>query len=125
MKINESVENYLETILMLGKKGAVRSIDIADELNFARASVRIAMKKLRAGNYILVDDSGYITLTPLGAKIAKEMAERHTELTNWLISRGVDKATAAADACKIEHVISQKSFDALKSVCKDCPCKIE
>ena len=123
MKINESVENYLETILMLSQKGSVRSIDIADEMDFTRASVSVAMKKLREGEYIFVDENGYITLTTTGKTIAENMYERHTELTNWLVSLGVDKETAITDACRLEHVISEKSFNALKNVCKNCKCK--
>ena len=125
MRINESVENYLETILMLSQKGIVRSIDIADEMEFARASVSVAMKKLREGEYIMVDENGHITLTEGGKKIAENMYERHIELTNWLMSLGVDKKTAMTDACRIEHVISDKSFDALKKICKDCRCRFE
>jgi Mn-dependent DtxR family transcriptional regulator len=125
MKINESVEDYLETILILSKKGAVRSVDIADEMDFARASVSIAMKKLREGDYIHVDENGYITLTATGRALADNMYERHIELTNWLVSLGVDRDTAAEDACKIEHVISAKSFNAMKSVCRNCTCKVE
>lgn len=115
MKIKESAENYLETILILkNKKGAVRSIDVATELGFSKPSVSIAMKNLRENGYIEVDANGYITLLESGKKIADTMYERHTTLSKWLISLGVDEKTAVDDACKIEHIISAKSFDAIK-----------
>ena len=120
MKINESMKNYLGTILILSEKGAVRSVDIADEMDFARASISIAMKKLRARDHIIIDENGYITLTESGRKIANDMYERYAELTNWLVSLGVDRETAMEDACKMEHVMSEKSFNALKSVCRNC-----
>ena len=115
MKINESAENYLETILMLGRqKPQVRSIDIANELGFSKPSVSIAMKNLRENGYILVDESGFITLTDSGREIAETMYERHTMLSSWLMYLGVDKKTAVEDACRIEHVVSSKSFEAIK-----------
>lgn len=115
MKIQESAENYLETILMLGqKKGNVRSIDIAHELEFKKPSVSVAMKNLRENGYIKMDESGFITLTPSGREIAETMYERHVFLSEWLIRLGVDKKTAVEDACKIEHVISRESFEAIK-----------
>ncbi len=117
MKIHESAENYLETILMIkNKKGAVRSIDIANELEFSKPSVSIAMKNLRGNGYIDVDQNGYITLLEKGEKIAKTMYERHTTLSKWLMDLGVDEKTAVDDACKIEHVISAESFNAIKKV---------
>lgn len=120
MKIHESAENYLETILMIkNKKGAVRSIDIANELNFSKPSVSVAMKNLRENGYIEVDKSGYITLLEKGRKIAETIYERHTTLSKWLISLGVDENTAVEDACKIEHVISAESFDAIKKLIKN------
>lgn len=116
MKIQESAENYLETILMLQKvKPSVRSIDIVNELGFSKPSVSIAMKNLRNNGYILTDSDGYITLTPSGKEIAEKMYERHTFLSALLISLGVDPQTAAEDACRIEHVISVKSFEAIKN----------
>lgn len=119
MKIHESAENYLETILMIkNKKGAVRSIDIATELGFSKPSVSIAMKNLRENGYIEVDGNGYITLLEEGEKIANTMYERHTTLSNWLMSLGVDEKTAVEDACKIEHVISSESFKAIKKLIK-------
>lgn len=115
MKIQESAENYLETILMLGhKKGNVRSIDIAHELEFKKPSVSVAMKNLRENGYIQVDDNGFITLTSSGREIAETMYERHILLSKWLTSLGVNEKTAVEDACKIEHVISKESFEAIK-----------
>lgn len=116
MKIKESAENYLETILVLSKKnGYVRSVDIATELDYSKPSVSVAMKNLRENGYIEVGVDGYITLTEKGESIAVRMYERHTMLTNWLVSLGVDADTASADACRIEHVISDDSFEALKN----------
>lgn len=117
MKIHESAENYLETILMIkNKKGAVRSIDIANELEFSKPSVSVAMKNLRSNGYIDVDANGYITLLESGQEIAEKMYERHTTLSNWLISLGVDEKVAVEDACKIEHIISAESFEAIKKI---------
>ena len=116
MKIHESAENYLETILILEKrKGAVRSIDIANELEYTKPSVSVAMKQLRLGEYIDMDKSGYIVLREKGRAIAERMYERHTMLTDWLKMLGVSDEVAAEDACKIEHVISAESFEAIKS----------
>ena len=115
MKIQESAENYLETILILHRrKGSVRSIDIVNELDFSKPSVSVAMKNLRENGYILVDSNGFITLTEAGLQIAETIYERHTLFTDWLISIGVDPVTAAEDACRIEHVISPETFDAIK-----------
>ena len=116
MQIHESAENYLETILMLSKKlPVVRSVDIANELDFKKSSVSIAMKNLREGGKITVTQAGYIYLTDSGREIAEMNYERHQWLTNWLISLGVDSNIAAEDACKMEHVISKESFEALKN----------
>lgn len=116
MKIQESAENYLETIHMLRQQnGSVRSIDIAHELGFSKPSVSVAMKNLRENGYIVVDDGGQITLTDLGQEIADRMFERHTLLTGWLTALGVSPEVAAEDACKIEHVISDESFEAIKA----------
>ena len=116
MKIHESAENYLETILMLSKKQSyVRSIDIANELNFSKPSVSVAMKNLRSSGHILVDDAGHITLTEDGLKIAESILERHSVLSKMLIRLGVSEEIAAEDACRIEHVISKESFDAIKA----------
>lgn len=119
MKIQESAENYLETILILkNKNGAVRSIDIANELGFSKPSVSVAMKNLRENGYIEVNSSGYITLLDSGRKIAEKIYERHTTLSKWLVSLGVDAKTAAEDACRIEHIISSESFEAIKKIAK-------
>ena len=114
MKIQESAENYLETICILCRKGPVRSIDIVNELEITKPSVSVAMKNLRARGYILTDDDGYITLTESGQKIAETMYERHILLSDWLAALGVDRETAVSDACRIEHVISEQSFSAIK-----------
>lgn len=119
MKIHESAENYLETILMIKqKKGEVRSIDIANELEFSKPSVSIAMKNLRENGYITVDENGYISLTDSGKEIAERMYERHTTLSSWLISLGVNENVAVEDACRIEHIISAESFEAIKKIIK-------
>lgn len=116
MKIHESAENYLETILVLKQRnGNVRAIDIANELDFSKPSVSVAMKNLRNNGYIQVDDSGSISLLPEGERIAREIYEKHTLLTRYLVRLGVPEEIAAEDACRIEHVISRESFDALKA----------
>ena len=115
MKILESAENYLETILVLHKRnGNVRSIDIVNELDYTKPSVSIAMKHLRENGYIEMDRAGYITLLDSGREIAERMYERHTFLSKWLISLGVSPETASEDACRIEHVLSAETFDAIK-----------
>jgi len=115
MAINESAENYLETILMLSKKlPVVRSVDIANELGFKKSSVSIAMKNLRENNHITVSDAGFIFLTDSGRQIAEMIFERHELISNWLMNIGVSEETALEDACKMEHVISQESFEAIK-----------
>ena len=116
MKIHESEENYLETILVLGMNDSrVRSIDIVNELEFSKPSVSIAMKNLKSKAYILVDNDGHIKLTKKGRKIAETVYERHTVISSWLISLGVDRKTALHDACHMEHSLSEKSFSAIKS----------
>lgn len=120
MKIQESAENYLETILILKNRiGAVRSIDIVNELNFTKPSISRAMSLLRSGGFIEVDKSGFITLTAEGKKIAERMYERHRLLSSFLVSLGVDEHTAAEDACRMEHVVSAESFDKIKQHIKD------
>jgi len=115
METHESAENYLETILMLGHDGgAVRSIDIVNELSFSKPSVSVAMKNLREGGHIIMDDDGYITLTGSGKLIAQRMYDRHMAISDWLVYLGVDKETAVKDACKIEHDLSEKSFFAIQ-----------
>lgn len=115
MKIQESAEMYLETILVLTQRNQnVRSIDIACELDYKKPSVSVAMKNLRENGYINVDPDGHITLTEKGRNIAETMYERHTIISDWLIRLGVDEETAAEDACRMEHVISKNSFEAIK-----------
>ncbi len=115
MKILESAENYLETILILQKRnGTVRSIDIVNELEYTKPSVSIAMKHLRENGFIEMDRAGYITLCESGLAIAEKMYERHTLLSKWLTSLGVSPETAADDACRIEHVLSTETFEAIK-----------
>lgn len=117
MIIKESAENYLETILILqNRKGNVRSIDIANELDFSKPSVSVAMKNLRENGYIEVNSDGNINLLDSGREIAERMYERHTFLSDWLISIGVSPSTATEDACRIEHVISAESFEAIKAL---------
>lgn len=116
MKIHESAENYLETILVLRlRNGNVRSIDIANELEFSKPSVSVAMKNLRTNGYIQVDETGNITLLPEGMKIAQAVYEKHTLLTRCLTALGVPADIAAEDACRIEHVLSKESFEAIKA----------
>lgn len=115
MKKQESTENYLETIFILSKRlGSVKSIDIVRELNFSKPSISIAMKKLRTEGYIDMDDSGYITLTPKGLEIAESIYERHITLSKMLMLLGVDEKIAKEDACRIEHIISNESFEKIK-----------
>lgn len=115
MNTNESAENYLETILILSHRlPVVRSVDIATELGFKKSSVSIAMKNLREKRYITVTDAGFIYLTDSGREIAEMIYERHRLLSAWLERLGVSPETAAADACRIEHVISKESFEAIK-----------
>ena len=116
MKVHESAENYLETILILSQRnGNVRSIDIANELAFSKPSVSVAMKNLRTQGHIVVDNDGYIRLTESGRKIAETIYERHTLISNWLVHLGVPAVIAAEDACRMEHVISPESFAAIKA----------
>lgn len=115
MATHESSENYLETILILSSKlPVVRSVDIANELNFKKSSVSIAMKHLREEHHITVTKEGYIYLTESGKEIAEMIYERHEFLSSWLRSLGVDKDIANEDACRMEHVISKESFKAIK-----------
>lgn len=116
MRIQESAEMYLETILILsGKNEHVRSIDISDHMGYSKPSVSRAVGLLKSGGYILVDGDGYITLTDAGREIAEKIYERHTLLTSFLVRLGVDEKTAAEDACRIEHAISDRSFEAIKA----------
>ena len=119
MKIQESAENYLETIAMLQQRfGCVRSIDVANELGFSKPSVSFAMKRLRENGYVTVDSGGYLSLTEAGTEIAERIYERHKLLTEYFIAIGVDVKIAREDACKIEHVISGQSFEAIKRQAK-------
>lgn len=114
-KSSESVEDYLETILILSQRlPVVRSVDIANELNYKKSSISVAMKNLRALEYIIVSEQGYITLTEKGREIASMIYERHQLLSDWLIRLGVDPKIAVQDACRIEHDISPESFAAIK-----------
>lgn len=116
MHLQESGEMYLETIYVLSQKiGSVRSLDVAEYMNYSKPSISRAMGLLKNGNYILIDAGGYITLTESGLEIAKKIYERHTVITRLLMMLGVDEETAAEDACKIEHDISEKSFEAIKN----------
>lgn len=115
MHTNESAENYLETILVLSKsRPVVRSVDIANELNFKKSSVSVAMKKLRESDHITVTPEGFIYLTETGKELAETIYERHLLLSSWLERLGVSPETAAEDACRMEHVISPESFEAIK-----------
>lgn len=116
MKIHEAAENYLEIILMEKEKlGQVRSIDICNALNYSKPTISVMMKQLRENGFIEMDGDGYITLTDKGGKIAGKMYERHELLAKLLISIGVDPDTAYQDACKIEHDLSEQTFDMLKA----------
>ena len=117
MKIHESAENYLESIYMIHKKkGNVRSIDIVNELDLSKPSVSVAMKRLRENGYIEMDADGYITLLPPGEEIAARIYDRHQLLAEFLLQLGVSPENAAADACKIEHDISEESYEKIKEV---------
>lgn len=115
MVMNESAENYLETILILSHSlPVVRSVDVATELNFKKSSVSVAMKNLRERGHITVTEEGWIYLTDSGREIAERIYERHRLFSSWLTYLGVDPKVAAEDACKMEHVISEESFEAIK-----------
>jgi Mn-dependent DtxR family transcriptional regulator len=115
MSIHTSAEDYLETILLLSKKtGAVRSIDIVNDMGFSKPSVSIAMKKLRERGMIFMDGDGFISLTPKGEQAAEKVYQRHSTLYDWLVSIGVEEKQAATDACRMEHVLSEDTFSAIK-----------
>lgn len=119
MIINESAENYLETILILSNKlPVVRSVDVANELDFRKSSVSIAMKNLKSNGHIMVTDAGFIYLTESGREIAEKVYERHRFISSWLISLGVPEDIATEDACKMEHIISNESYAAIKDYIK-------
>ena len=133
MKIHESAEDYLEAILKLREEhGMVRSIDIVRELGFSKPSISVAMKNLRENGYIQKDDDNYITLLPPGEEIAQRIYSRHKLLTQIFIQLGVSQETAAADACKVEHDLSEETFEKIKAhaaggkdslSCENCPLK--
>ena len=115
-KSEESIEDYLETILILSRRlPAVRSIDVANEMNFSKPSVSVAMKNLREKSYITMSENGFIMLTESGKKRAENVLERHTILSDWLIGLGVNRQTAMEDACRMEHDLSEESFEAIKN----------
>lgn len=119
MGIHESGEMYLETIhVLLKKNGAVRSVDISEHMGYSKPSVSRAVGLLKNGGYILVDKDGYITLTDAGLEVAQKIYERHTLLSQLLVSLGVSEETAAEDACRLEHAISDESFNAIKRYIK-------
>ncbi len=120
MPIQESGEMYLESILVLSKtKPNIRAIDISEHMGFSKPSVSRALGLLKSNGFVICDDHGYLTLTAQGKSVAEKIYERHTELKNFLILLGVDPDTADSDACKLEHVISDKSFDAIKAHAKN------
>jgi DtxR family Mn-dependent transcriptional regulator len=115
MRIYQSAEDYLEAILMLRERnGSVRSIDIVNELGYSKPSISVAMKKLRENGYVNMDDDGLITLTPAGEEIAGRIYTRHRLLTQFFVHLGVSEEVAAADACKIEHDLSDETFEKIK-----------
>ena len=119
MNLQESGEMYLETIYVLSKKGPVRSTDVAERMGYSKPSISRAVGLLKSSGYLLMDKEGYLTLTDTGLAIATKIYERHIFLSEFLVKLGVDKDVAAADACKIEHVISEESFEAIKKHLKD------
>ena len=119
MHLQESGEMYIESIYVLSKKMShVRSLDVAEYMNYSKPSVSRAVGLLRTGGYVTVDENGYLALTDLGREIAEKIYERHTVISSLLISLGVDPETASEDACKIEHAISDASFEAIKRIVK-------
>ena len=114
MHLQESGEMYLETIYVLSKNGVVRSLDVAEYMGFSKPSVSRAVGLLKQGGYLIMDRDGSLTLTEDGLDVAKKIYERHTLLSDFLVRLGVDENTAAEDACKIEHDISDESFEAIK-----------
>ena len=119
-KSEESVEDYLEAILILSKqKPQVRSIDVANELGYSKPSVSVAMKNLRQKGYVKVSEEGYLSLTGEGQKLASTVYERHSVISGWLIRLGVSPEIAVEDACRMEHDISEESFAAIKKYLQD------
>lgn len=124
MKVKESAEDYLETILILSEsREHVRSIDIVKHMELSKPSVSVAMKKLRENGYIKMDSDGYITLEESGRKIAEKIYERHVFISQWLQDLGVSEDIAMNDACRIEHVLSDETFSAIKEKYRDHRCK--
>ena len=116
MQIHESAEDYLETILLLHlRNGQVRSIDIVNEMGYSKPSISVAMKRLRENGYIDMDEEGFITLNPSGKAIAERIYARHSWLTKFLVTLGVSEKTAAIDACKMEHDLSDETFECIKA----------
>ena len=118
MTLQESGQMYLETILILSQSGAVRSIDVGEYMGYSKPSVSRAVGKLRSDGLIAIDENGFITLTDEGLAVAEKIYERHTILTDFIASLGVSRETASADACKIEHDISDETFEAIKKLGK-------
>ena len=117
MKMQESPEDYLETILVLSQElGNVRSIDVANRLGYSKPSISVAMKRLRENGFVTQDDNGYLVLTGSGLSIALKINERHNVLVQFLMSIGVDEETAKHDACRMEHVISDETVEKLKQL---------
>ena len=120
MHLQESGEMYIESIYVLSQKSnAVRSIDVGEYMGYSKPSVSRAIGLLKNGGYVKVDENGYLSLTEAGLEVAEKMYERHTMLTDFLVRLGVDKEVAAEDACKIEHVISDVSFEAIKKYAQE------
>ena len=113
--IQESGEMYLETILILSRKGPVRSIDVSEYMGYSKPSVSRAVSLLKSGGYLTMEDNGFLHLTEAGQELAEKIYDRHTTLTEALLSLGVDRESASEDACRIEHVISDASFQAIKA----------
>ena len=119
MAIQESGEMYLETILILSRKGPVRSIDVSEYMGYSKPSVSRAVSLLKSGGYLTMEDNGFLHLTEAGQELAEKIYDRHTTLTAALLSLGVDRESASEDACRIEHVISDASFQAIKAHMKN------
>jgi len=120
MSKSETIENYLETIYMIKlKKGSVRSIDISNEMGYSKPTISITVKKYREEGYITIDEGGYISLTEKGLDIAQRIYERHNVIAGILMALGIDEKTAFEDSCRIEHCISEKSYQAMKAHFKD------
>ena len=115
MHLQESGEMYLETIYVLSKNGAVRSIDVCEHMGYSKPSVSRAVSLLKQGGFVVVDENGHLTLTEVGKELAEKIYNRHTLITNFLVKLGVDPETASEDACKMEHDISDSTIEAIKN----------